>query len=217
MCRTLCAHKSWRTRQPRLSFCVTEAPPCNLLPTFSSSVLVRSRERCTPIVLLSPRRRVAFCVRDGALTLRMISCAGARMGQERGVRRSRVACACLASSGLSARCSIVPAGPLMRGANRRSLLIGQMRVSGGAFLACALNCLFLCLGHTARGAGFTRPALARWGLGAPPRNWLGSSGFASAGPRGRASRAAHRQTSPAAPRGRREHPTPGEKNTIVLC
>ena len=52
---------------------------------------------------------------------------------------SRVACACPASLGRSARCSTVPAGALMRGANRRALRIGQMSASGGAFLACVLK------------------------------------------------------------------------------
>ena len=39
--------------------------------------------------------------------------------------------------------SIVPAGSWMRGANRRLLLIGQMRASGGLFF-CAYACVAWC-------------------------------------------------------------------------
>ena len=74
MCRTLLCG------QPKLRLFATEAPPCNLLPTLSSSVLVRPREGCTIDYssVAEPEKASCYWCPEPCSMLRMVPWASAR-------------------------------------------------------------------------------------------------------------------------------------------
>ena len=67
--------------QPKLHLFATEAPPCHLLPTLSSSVLVRPREGCTIDISSAAEPEKASCCwcPEPCLMLRMFWCAEAKV------------------------------------------------------------------------------------------------------------------------------------------